>query len=634
MCGVTGIWNLNGEAILHEDLVRFTDSISSRGPDGAGYELFYNDTLGLGHRRLSILDLSEMGKQPMHSLNNRYAITYNGEVFNFQDIKHSLEQKGYFFKSNSDTEVILNAWQEWGIHALNKFNGMWAFAIWDKAENKLILCRDRFGIKPLYYLWIPGRVFAFASETRAFKYLNNFQRSFNYKNLKVELGDSQIVGLGHSIYKSINQIMPGHYLEVEADGKGHMQKRWWNISDHIRPLGANFKEHTDEFYQLFRDACRIRLISDVPIATALSGGLDSSSVYSTVFDIIKKENLERTTPGSQKAYVATFPGLINDEKEFAKKAIEFTNGEAIFLEDDYVNLVDKVMNDTVHFDALSTAPITSVSGIYRGMRKDGICVSMDGHGVDEMLYGYRPMLYSLLNQYIKEKRLVKIEELKNIIIPTYGGNEQNVANRYINDLIASNFNSFARIKKRFGNFVKNRSEGFGWIPSADLDCLGDNYDFSSLPVIEQIVYYETFVKTLPTIFRDFDRAGMMNGVEIRMPFMDWRLVTFLFSLPIESKVGKGFNKLILRESMRGKMSDEIRTRRFKVGIGSPIESWIKSELKEWVLDTFSSKRTIESLISIDKKFAKKIPHLYKNNALNKNLCTRVWTELNLQLISD
>jgi asparagine synthase (glutamine-hydrolysing) len=341
MCGIAGIWNLNGNQLDPEVLKEFTDSIQSRGPDGAGYELFHNNTFGLGHRRLSILDLSELGHQPMHSADGRYVITYNGEVFNFQEIREELQGKGHQFRSNTDTEVIMAAWAEWGTEAFHKFNGMWAFAIWDKEERTLTLSRDRFGIKPLYYLWMPNKILAFASETYAFKFLRGFERSISTPNFKMAISGVPLAGSGHSIYNGIDQLLPGHLAVIKENGE-FKQKRWWHILEQVKPCKEKtFEEQKEHFYELFRDACKRRLISDVPIGTALSGGLDSTSVYSTVYDIINKEQLSRTHSNAQTAFVATFPGLPMDERKYAEEAVKFTGGPVVYLADESKDLVNR-----------------------------------------------------------------------------------------------------------------------------------------------------------------------------------------------------------------------------------------------------------------------------------------------------
>jgi len=632
MCGIAGIWNLNGSQLPLETLVEFTDSIQSRGPDGAGHVLFNDNTLGLGHRRLSILDLSDLGHQPMYSADGRYAITYNGEIFNFQEIRDELQAKGYEFKSDTDTEVILSAWSEWGIAALNRFNGMWAFAVWDHQERKLTICRDRFGIKPLYYLWIPNKIFAFASETFAFKHLRGFERSLNMHNLNLQLSGFPIAGSGHSIFNGIHQLLPGHYAEIMVD-EPFKQKRWWHILDHVSEKNnQSLDDQKQAFYELFRDACKLRLISDVPIATALSGGLDSTAVYSTVFDIIKNEQLGRTHSNAQTAFVATFPGLAMDERKYAEEAVKYTGGSVEYLVDDEKDLVQRIISDTIRFDTVSYTPITSVSGIYRGMKKAGITVSMDGHGVDEMLYGYRDMLYKLFYHHYKKGNVKEYSNLKNIIIPTYDDISRPNAIQNIDNLMRLGNSKWRQIKHKIGNYVRHQKDEFDFTLPKELLGLGDNYDFSHLPFEDQLVLNETFVYTLPSILRDFDRAGMMNGVEIRMPFMDWRIVTFLFSLPVTSKIGNGFNKLLVREAMKGKMSEAIRTRTHKIGIGSPVEKWVKTDMKEWILDHFHSKAFQENPLTLDKKFGESLFKEYNDNSLDLRKCQKIWVEINAQLL--
>src|SRR6185503_155577 len=229
MCGIAGIWSLSKEPLTKEKLIRFTDSLAHRGPDGGSYWIERSGSLGLGHRKLSILDPSPLSNQPMSYANDRYRIVYNGEVFNFLELKRELEIKNYRFTTTTDTEVVLAAYDCWGKDCLHKFNGMWAFAIWDELKQSLFLARDRFGIKPLYYTFKSHDNFAFASETCAFKFLNGFNREFNKKNLAINIAESfSIEGYGHTIYKDIFQLLPGHYLEVNTKTNDLQQNRWWS----------------------------------------------------------------------------------------------------------------------------------------------------------------------------------------------------------------------------------------------------------------------------------------------------------------------------------------------------------------------------------------------------------------------
>lgn len=629
MCGIAGIYNLNNTPVSIETLKRFTDSMVHRGPDGAGYELFDNETLGMGQRRLSILDLSEKGKQPMSYADGRYWITYNGEIFNFIEVKEELQQLGHAFKSDTDTEVILAAYTQWGKACLDKFNGMWAFAIWDEKDKTLFLARDRFGIKPLYYIHQANNFFAFASETRAFKFLDGFKREFDDELLRLNQKDSYALeGLGYTPFKDILQILPGHYMYVSQEKKTIEQKRWWHIDDHLhKDIPQTLEAQAEKFYELFRDACRIRLISDVPVATALSGGLDSSSVYSVVYDILQKESLGRVNKDSQRAFSAIFPGLPQNEKEYADAAAKYIGGNINYIETDFSNLSKQIEIDTELCDFISTGPITAVSAVYKGMRENGITVSMDGHGVDEMLYGYRDMVYNLFNDSLYNGNSKRRDEIKKVLVETYHPNDRKTLLDRLEKNIALE-SGFISSGKRFVKGVARKifkpesEQSLSYKPYKMPKPLGEPYGFSKKPFEERMVYHEFFEHCLPALLRDFDRAAMMNSVEIRMPFMDWRLVTYVFSLPMKSKIGQGYTKLLVREAMKGKMDESVRIRTFKVGIGSPIDYWFNGALKDWVMDNVKESKQKEELYKA-----------YQSGGLSSQQVKDTWINLNLELIN-
>lgn len=624
MCGIAGLYNLNEKKVEKDTLVRFTDSMRHRGPDGAGYELFENETLGFGHRRLSILDLTEQGKQPMSFANGRYWICYNGEVFNFIDLKKELEKKGHTFKSNTDTEVIIASYVEWGKDCLNKFNGMWAFAIWDNIDKELFMARDRFGIKPFYYSYQANVQLAFASETRAFKYLEGFNRQIDDYLLDLNIKDNYAIeGLGHTIFKNIKQILPGHFVHFKK-GKDFVQKRWWHISDYDKQnIPITKEEQAEKFYELLRDACRVRLISDVPIGTALSGGLDSTAIYSTVYDILEKESLGRMNRDSQRAFSAVFPGLQQDERAFAEQAVKFTGGSLNLIEPNYNQLINDIEKETELCDYLLTSPITSISAVYKGMRNNGIVVSMDGHGVDEMLYGYRDMIYNLFNYHLVRGEKEKCNKYKDVLIKTYHPNNQKTLIENLNKAEVDTHGFKAALKKKLKSVArkvvkKDVDRQMNYLPQNISDKLGQPYDFSDKGLPERMVYHEFFEHCLPSLLRNFDRASMMNSVEIRMPFMDWRLVSYVFSLPTESKIGEGFTKLLVRKAMKGKIDESLRTRTYKVGISSPIDNWLNNSLRSWAADMINDNRLREEL--------------NKGNTLNSEQVKKIWQEINLKLI--
>ena len=623
MCGISGIYHLNREAIDLNELQSFTDSMLHRGPDASGYELLDQSTLGLGQRRLSILDLSASGKQPMYYADARFCITYNGEVFNFLSIREELKSFGHSFKSDSDTEVILAAYMQWGPLCLKKFNGMWAMAIWDDLNKELFLARDRFGIKPLYYVNEEGKRFMFASETRAFKFLKSYTRRHNQQLLNLNLVDPYAIeGLGYTIFDNILQLLPGHFMIVKR-GEKAVQTRWWDIRECSVEVPKTFEEQAEKFYEIFRDACRLRLISDVPVGTALSGGLDSTAVYSTVYDIMQHESLGRVNKDAQRAFTATFSGLQHDEKEYAALAAAYTGGPITYLESDAYHLAEKVERDTELCDFINNAPISSIASVYEGMRKNGIIVSMDGHGVDEMLYGYRDMVYALYNDALWNGSISDLSEYESVLTELYHHSQRDeVKSRFTRQSNEKKLRE-SSLKFKLKKVIKGRDDSKEYLPT-NLPALSNQpYDFSSKSLGDRMVYNEFFQHTLPALLRNFDRAGMINSVEIRMPFMDWRLVAYTFALPISSKIGEGYTKRVVREAMKGRMEESLRTRTYKVGIGSPVEHWLNGSLKSWALDTIDDK-----LIKAEAELA-----LKNGDQWSAKQVRDIWQSINLKLIS-
>lgn len=330
------------------ELERFTDTLRHRGPDGRG--TFIDGNLGLGHRRLAILDLSDAGKCPMSyggADGRRYWITYNGEIYNFLELRSELQKLGHRFHTETDTEVVLAAFAQWGGDCLLRFNGMWALAIWDTVERVLFLARDRFSVKPLYYL-STGR-FAFASELKAFLALDTFspglneeivpgiiQNSYSYEGTNQE-----------TILRGIRRLPGGHCLVLKDDGH-YTIKKWWETQDHIPQIPARYEEQVEQFRELFLDAVRIRMRSDVPIGTCLSGGIDSSAIASSMAWNYHegKTGLERCADDWQHTFIAGFPGTEIDECECAAEVVKHIGAKAhywMFENDESVeHIIDSV----------------------------------------------------------------------------------------------------------------------------------------------------------------------------------------------------------------------------------------------------------------------------------------------------
>lgn len=495
MCGIAGILHIN-KPVNPDLLDGMTDALTHRGPDGRG--TFIDGNMGLGHRRLAILDLTDAGKCPMPyggEDGKRYRITFNGEVFNFIELREELRTHGYQFRSDSDTEVVIAAYAKWGRECLKKFNGMFAFAIWDSRERELFLARDRFGIKPLYYF--AGSSFLFASEYKAFLALDEFRSEFDtefaptlIKNVLSYEGLSDC-----TLMKGVKRLPGGHYITVRADGSANISK-WWETKDHIPTVPETYEAQVEAFRELFLDAVRIRMRSDVALGTCLSGGIDSSAVASSMawFHRSKKDQLERCPEEWQHAFIATFPGSKIDEKDFADIVVDHVGAKPHYWVFDNDEALRHIVDGVWFTEEIAGSPTVPVWCTYREMRRNNVIVSIDGHGGDELLAGYPWFLDRPMN--------------------------------------------------RLNEFL-----------------------------------YQDFHRTmLPSILRNYDRASMAHGIEVRMPIMDWRLVTFAFGLPPTSKLGGGFTKRVFRDAMNGIMPSAILGRRSKIGFNPPLIEWFNGGL--------------------------------------------------------
>jgi asparagine synthase (glutamine-hydrolysing) len=642
MCGIAGIWNYS-QNIEADSLEKFILSLRHRGPDGQGVFIDNNDKLGLAHRRLAIMDLSDDAKQPMSYMSCRYWITFNGEIYNFIELKEELESCGYTFQSQSDTEVIMAAYDKWGVDCQKKFNGMWAFALWDTKKKEMFCSRDRFGIKPFYYIYKPGYFFAFASETIAFKHLDNFTREFDTKNITRVLNDAFCLeGYGETIFKQIFQILPGHHIKF-SHKSGIIQDRWWSTCNQPdQDIPPEYEKQVSNFKELFFDSCSLRMRSDVPLGTALSGGVDSSSVYCVIYHLMKNGSaIKRMAPDWQKAFIGTFPNTRLDEAGYASEVIKYTGGKAEYIVPNYSDLIDRIKRDTIIGDYIYITPPVG-NFIYLEMAKNGIKVSLDGHGVDEMLFGYPGLVFNAYTDAIHSGQKDFAEEIAGIFIGMHPEDMQKESIDQLNTIKLSG--AFRKLmesgKKNLPLFLKKRINGLliqirvqqyqNWLRHTEF--LSETADPDNTKQEGTSTYIHFHKTTLPTILRNFDRASMGSGVEIRMPFMDWRLVSFVFHLPIRSKLGDGFTKRILRDTMKDIMPESIRTRKTKIGLNAPMIEWFSHELREYILEEVNSKEFLESEIWNGPLIKEFVDIKMDTNSWTWDDCTRFWPYLNAHIL--
>ena len=386
MCGITGFWNIDGRPVNRDELIRFTNQLAHRGPDGWDIHIEESANLGFGHRRLAIIDLNT-GDQPMSYMDGRYWIVFNGEIFNFVELRKELESLGYSFKTESDTEIVLAAYDKWGEDFQFKLNGMWACAIWDSHERKMFVSRDRFGVKPMIYLF-DGKRFAFASEMKAFLALDNFRAEYNPTVFANSLEDATLVeGAEDCLFQGLKRLLGGHCLTLSANGDMKI-RRWWHTLDHLPNVPEKYEDQVAQYRELFLDACRIRMRSDVPIGTALSGGLDSSSVLSSMSHIRKSGDATmRMAHEWQKAFIGTWPGKVIDERHYADEVIKKTGVNPIYCEmnaDMYLEHFNEILYQFEELSDIHLGPWF----VHKMQRQNGVVVTIDGHGGDEALGGY------------------------------------------------------------------------------------------------------------------------------------------------------------------------------------------------------------------------------------------------------
>lgn len=606
MCGIAGILSEDGRRPDLSDLQSLAKALAHRGPDGEGIWTSADGRAAFVHRRLAILDITERGAQPMHSADGRYTIVYNGEIFNFLELRAELELLGSRFRTDTDTEVILEAWRYWGPGMLQKFNGMWALALRDNISGEVFFARDRFGIKPLLYTYSKRRL-AFASEMRAFRELPWIDRAIDLEVASRTLVEPfSIEGSAKTTVGSVCRLPPGHCAWWHSGAL--TVERWWRTVDHLVPVPTTAAEQAEQFRELFLDAIRLRMRSDVTLGTCLSGGFDSSAIVCGMSEVAKHSQVHvREAEDWRHAYIASFPGRSNDETPLALEAAGWAGVTPHVLdlsEVDDEGVITSVLNDLdeIHI-GLPAAPWQ----IYREVRARGTLVTLDGHGADELMGGYLQSGGSLSLH------------LRNLVAAS------SLHSPHIGELFDRAKLGWLRAR---GLAFLRKSPGARPPPpelAPDVDLLPDSWG----PMNRRL--YRLFHCTvLPTILRNFDRLSMAHGVEVRMPFMDWRLVTYVMSLPDRAKLADGLSKVVARNGMRSHMPDSIRRSARKVGFNSPMPEWLNGELGAWTERVLHAAHETFDEIVDSAALRARVSELNNRKGWNWDNCGRLWPYISLK----
>lgn len=630
MCGITGFIDFTRRS-TEEDLSQMSAVLTHRGPDDQGLSFFPTSSyhLGLGFRRLSIIDLSERGHQPMQD-ESGLIIVFNGEIYNYREIREELIRYGYHFHSQTDTEVILKSFHRWGTAAVNKFNGMFAFALYDPSSSTCYFFRDRAGIKPLFYYWNNG-LFLFASELKSFHRHPYFEKELDISALKLYFRFGY-VPTPYSIFKHTHKLEPGHFLELNLHTQTLHNHVYWNVFDYYaRPrLTVSTQEALEHTQSLLQSACTYRMIADVPVGVFLSGGYDSTAVAA----ILQKDRTEKIKTFTIGFYESEF-----NEAQFAKQVADYlgtdhteyycTANEANDIIPQLPEIYDEPFGDS------SAIPTFLVSQLARKQ----VTVALSADGGDELFGGYNRYEIGLKMFRLSERMPYPIRKYMAMLM------EQIPIDRSpFSRLLRITHRRYDKLKRllKTSDAVKVSEMLVETFPAKEIATqlvktpISEYSTLFSYPeelsiniqdalLTMQALEYRTYL--LDDILVKVDRATMAVSLEGREPLLDYRLTEWLAQLPNEFKYRDGVKKWLLKEIVHGLVPKSL-VMRPKMGFGVPIVEWLKESLQEYV-HVYLSDRAITSSEVLNKAYCKQLVDAYFSG--KKEHVNRIWLILMFQM---
>ncbi len=586
MCGIAGIFSRKG--IESEYLTLMSSALEHRGPDGYGYMLFskeqgirmvFNDSvskcapnhdmIGFAHRRLSVIDLSEASLQPMKDESNTYCVVYNGEIYNYLDLKMELKAMGYSFKTSGDTEVLIRAYEAWGPECMKKFNGMWAFVLLDIRNQCLIISRDRFGIKPLYYL-IHDNTLYFASEIKGLLRIPFFDKKPNERIVAKYLLAGLVDDTKETFFDGIYQFPAAHWAKISlrADNLIVRTEPYWLLPS-VTYQGSE-KDATSKFRELFLDSVRIHAQSDVPVGTCLSGGLDSSSIVCASDLLRERLQIPNYThsafgysPSEEKYSEKKYMDMVVDATSVRLNKIDFT-------QDQFQRALPLIIQ--AQDEPFASASIVAQWFVFQKAKENGMTVMLDGQGSDEIMAGYHTYFVNIALNLIAKKDFIGYWSLRSkyqreigAFPLSYGlfslGIIASVLPQYFRSLLRPGARFIRRLKKTSPIAPERISLTHTLMKQYPTGDIVSGYPHS----LNEELQKQVQSISLPALLRYEDRNSMAHSIEARVPFLDSRLVEFVFTLPDELKIRGVTTKHILRESMKGILPEAVRTRKDKMG---------------------------------------------------------------------
>jgi asparagine synthase (glutamine-hydrolysing) len=626
MCGIAGWANLenkpsqnSGEAVLHS----MCERMKHRGPDSEG--LWTDESIALGMRRLSIIDL-HTGEQPVYSEDRSIVVVMNGELYNFREVRSDLEKRGHQFETNTDTEILPHLYEEYGEAMLEHINGMFAFALWDKRRQKLLIARDRFGEKPLYYGVFGGKLI-FASEPKVLLANPAVKAEINLDSLRSYLS-FDYVPAPNSIYKGISKLPAAHFLTVE---KGEIKtRRYWNLTWQKSSTNLSLSDSADKLRELLADAVRMRLVSDVPLGILLSGGVDSS----TVAALATQFSTEKV-----KTFSIGFEEDSFDESKYARQVASHLNTEHYEDKLSVEKAADLILEIGTWLDEpLSDGSLIPTLLLSRFVKKH-VTVALGGDGGDEIFAGY-PMYYAhkVADIYGKVPRFLRnglIEPIvNNLPVSNRNMSFDYKAKRFV---AASKYDLVTRHHSFFGSFSIDEQQGLlnrEVLAATSNDIYKGAKDLLKITdaptEIEQMQFLDINYYMAEDILTKVDRASMAVSLEVRAPFLDPRVAQFAAQLPLEYKLKGSKGKYILKKAVEPLLPKNI-LHRPKKGFGIPIAEWLKGRLNPLMHDLLAPDR-VKNQGLFDEKFVQKLIKEHETNVASHH--KQLWTLLVFQLWFD
>jgi len=587
MCGICGFYQTDGSADA-QTLKIMNDQIIHRGPDDEGY--YFNKKAGLAARRLSIIDL-KTGHQPLHSHSGNSWITYNGEVYNFPELREKLTGRGYSFRTKTDTEVIVNLYEEFGTDFVKHLRGMFAIGIYDLKRDKLILARDHVGIKPLYYtLKRNNGTLVFGSEIKSILKYPGIRREIDHRGLDFFLS-LEYIPAPYSIFRDICKLPAGHILTYQNSKL--TVKQYWEVKK--RPVPGSFPELKERFRELLKESVKMRMISDVPLGAFLSGGIDSSAIVATMAGLSDRKIQTFSIGFEEKSYSELQYSKIISDKFNTDHYTKSLSPDIHGLVDHLTDFLDEPLGDFSNF------PTYLVSKTAR----EKVTVSLSGDGGDEIFGGYEHYIAQKVARGIDLSVLRPFHKLMSKATHLFPPSEQkkgwiNRIKRFSEGLANSPADRHFRWMLFLSNAQKKKLYSDEFLQSEFTKKLKDRAPFhdyfehgKTFDGINRDLYLDFKTYMVDNILVKVDRMSMATSLEARVPLLDYKMVEFAFSLPENLKLRGNTTKYFMKEALRGILPDEIIDRR-KEGFSIPIKNWLKTDLKDLMMETLSEKRVKES----------------------------------------